>query len=142
MIDSGPALTMFNEGYREGVYLDSEGYPTTGYGYCLDSALVYHTVKEWHEAKFREMYQQAEVNYERYGFVLDPVRHAAVVDLLYNLGPTRFAKFIRFIAALRAQDWEAAANSLENSLWFRQVGRRGPRIINLIQHGRWDAINT
>jgi lysozyme len=141
-IDSGPALTMDNEGYREGVYLDSLGYPTTGYGFCLDSSLVYQSVKDWHEHKFREMYKRAETDCESYHFDLDPVRRAAVCDLLYNLGPNRFAKFYGFISALKAKDWEAAVHSLENSLWYKQVGRRGPRITNLIKHGNWDTINT
>ena len=140
MIDSGLALTMDNEGYREGVYLDSLGYPTTGYGFCLDSTMVYGSVKEWHQRKFYEMYSQAEANYEKYGFGLDPIRRAAVVDLLYNLGPTKFAKFHNFIAALRMRDWGSAVNSLEHSLWFKQVGRRGPRITKLIRDGRWDSL--
>ena len=133
---------MDNEGYREGVYLDSLGYPTTGYGFCLDSSLVYQSVKDWHEHKFREMYKRAETDCESYRFDLDPVRHAAVCDLLYNLGPNRFAKFFGFIAALRAKNWEAAVHSLENSLWWKQVGRRGPRITKLIRDGSWDVINT
>ena len=133
---------MDNEGYREGVYLDSLGYPTTGYGFCLDYSMVYNSVKEWHESKFREMYSQSEANYEKYGFGLDPVRRAAVCDLLYNLGPNKFAKFYGFIQALRDKDWSAAAGRLENSLWYKQVGRRGPRITKLIKYGSWDAMNT
>ena len=141
-IDSGPALTMDNEGYREGVYLDSLGYPTTGYGFCLDYSVTYKSVKEWHESKFREMYSRAEADYEKYNFGLDIVRRAAVVDLLYNLGPNKFSKFNRFITALRDRDFVAAVGSLENSLWYKQVGRRGPRITKLIRDGSWDVINT
>ena len=109
MIDSGIALTQDNEGYREGIYLDSLGYPTTGYGFCLDSSFVYSSVKEWHQRKFFEMYNQAEANYEKYNFGLDPVRRAAVVDLLYNLGPNRFSKFVNFISALRMPPYVIAA---------------------------------
>jgi GH24 family phage-related lysozyme (muramidase) len=140
MIDSGPALTMDNEGYSEGVYLDSLGFPTCGYGYCLDSNRVCKTVKEWHEQKFYENYQKAEEDYEAYDFGLDPIRRAAVVDLLYNLGPNKFSKFVGFHAALKMRDWLSACASLEHSLWFRQVGRRGPRICKLIKEGRWDVL--
>ena len=137
MIDSGPALTMDNEGYVEGVYLDSLGFPTCGYGYCLDSTKVCKTVKEWHEQKFRENYQEAEAHYEAYNFGLDPVRRAAVVDLLYNLGPNKFSKFIGFHAALRMKDWASAVSALEHSLWYKQVGRRGARIVGMIKTGQW-----
>ena len=137
MIDSGPALTMDNEGYREGVYLDSLGYPTTGYGFCLDYSVTYKSVKEWHESKFREMYSRAEADYEKYNFGLDIVRRAAVVDLLYNLGPNKFSKFIGFHAALRMKDWLSAVAALEHSLWYKQVGRRGNRIVGIIKTGQW-----
>jgi len=137
MIDSGPALTMDNEGYVEGVYLDSLGFPTCGYGYCLDSTRVCKTVKEWHEQKFRENYQEAEDYYEAYNFGLDPVRRAAVCDLLYNLGPNKFSKFIGFHAALRMKDWLSAVAALEHSLWYKQVGRRGNRIVGIIKTGQW-----
>jgi len=137
MIDSGPALTMDHEGYVEGIYLDSLGFPTCGYGYLLDHTLKYNSVKEWHEHKFRENYQQAEAKYETYEFGLDDIRRAAVVDLLYNLGPNKFSKFRGFISALRMKDWLSAASSLEQSLWFKQVGRRSMRIVGMIKTGQW-----
>ena len=140
MIDSGHALTMDNEGYVEGIYLDSLGFPTCGYGKLLDGRMVCNSVKEWHERIFYEEYAKAEAEYERLGFSLDPVRRAAIVDLLYNLGPNKFAKFHNFIAAIKMRDWLGAVNSLEHSLWFKQVGRRGPRITKLIKNGRWDAL--
>lgn len=140
MIDSGPALTKDHEGYVEGIYLDSLGYPSTGYGHCLDWSKTYQSVKAWHEDQFFLHYREAEENYEAYGFGLDPVRRAAVVDLLYCLGPNKFAKFHSFIAAMRMKDWNSAVNSLENSLWYRQVGRRGARITKLIKEGKWEVL--
>jgi GH24 family phage-related lysozyme (muramidase) len=140
MIDNGPDFTMNAEGYVEGIYLDSLGFPTCGYGYCLDSSMVCKEVKEWHDKKFRENYQHAEAIYETYNFGLDPVRRAAVIDLIYNLDANKFSKFRGFIAALKMRDWLAAAASLEQSKWWRQVGRRGPRIQKLIKTGRGDAL--
>jgi GH24 family phage-related lysozyme (muramidase) len=140
MIDNGPALTQDNEGYVEGIYLDSLGFPTCGFGKLLDGRMAYKSVREWHEKIFYEEYSKAEAEYEKMGFDLDSIRRAAVVDLLYNLGPNRFSKFNGFIAALKMRDWGSAVNSLENSLWYRQVGRRGPRITKLIKEGRWDVL--
>jgi hypothetical protein len=62
------------------------------------------------------------------------------VDLLYNLGPVKFSKFRNFSAAMKMKDFLAAAHHLEQSKWFKQVGRRGPRICNLIKEGRWETL--
>ena len=142
MIDSGPALTKNHEGYVEGVYLDSLGHPTTGYGLCLEPVLSFHTVKEWHEHKFQEEYAKAEKAYDTLGLDLDAVRRSAVVDLLYNLGLTKLLKFIGTLGALKMKDWLAAANHLENSAWYKQVGRRGKRICKLIRDGVWESLET
>jgi len=139
MIDSGPALTKFFEGYSESCYLDSLGYPTTGYGTLLKKQ-KFGSIKEWHEACFQEKYTEAEQLYESMGFDLDPVRKAAVCDLIYNLGPAGFAKFNETICLLKMKDYGAAAIHLEQSRWYKQVGRRGPKICNLIRTGRWDAL--
>ena len=140
MIDNGPALTKFHEGYDEGIYIDTLGHPTCGYGICLDPVNSYQSVKQYHERRFSEEYGKAEKEYEKLGFDLDDIRRAAVVDLLYNLGAFKFYKFRNFSAAMKMKDWLAAANHLENSLWYKQVGRRGPRICTLIRTGQWEKL--
>lgn len=68
---------------------------------------------------------------------LDAVRHAALVDMTFNLGASGLAKFRRFLAAMQAGDWPAAATELRNSKWWGQVGVRGPRIENMVLTGQW-----
>jgi GH24 family phage-related lysozyme (muramidase) len=136
----GRELTKGHEGYVEGIYLDSLGYPTCGYGHCLDWTKSYKTVKAYHEDKFREHYAQAEQDYLRLELDLDPVRAAAVKDLLFNLGYGKFIQFHATIRALRMKDYRQAAHQLEQSRWYKQVGRRGPRICKLIETGDWGAI--
>jgi lysozyme len=60
-------------------------------------------------------------------------RQVAIVDLVFNMGLSRFSKFVRTIQAIRSQQWDLAAKGLRESKWFRQVGDRGPKIINLIK---------
>lgn len=67
------------------------------------------------------------------GFDLYTVnRQAGIVDLLFNLGLTRFSRFVRTIDAIRQNDWATAAEQLRKSKWYTQVGLRGPGIVNLI----------
>lgn len=67
---------------------------------------------------------------------LDPVRQRAVVDLCFNLGPAGLAGFKQTLAALGRADYEDAADRLTDSLWYRQVASRGPRIVGMIRDGR------
>jgi lysozyme len=70
---------------------------------------------------------------------LSEVRQAAVLDLLFNLGPTRFAGFRNFIQAMSLNQYAWAAAELRDSKWFSQVGRRGPRIASMIRNDTWPS---
>ena len=66
---------------------------------------------------------------------LDPVRKKVVIDMRYNLGPTRFRQFRRMIAALARADYEAAAAEMVDSRWYQQVGERGRRLERMMRTG-------
>jgi len=66
---------------------------------------------------------------------LNVVRQRAFVDLRFNLGPGTFRQFKGMFAALNDRDYDAAADHLKASLWYRQVGRRGPRIVHMVRTG-------
>jgi lysozyme len=68
---------------------------------------------------------------------LSEVRQAACVDLMFNLGPERFAGFRNFIRAMHEKQYTWAAAELKDSRWFTQVGRRGPRIVSMIRSDNW-----
>ena len=48
-----------------------------------------------------------------------------VTDLIFNMGPTTFSKFVNTLKFINAQDWANASSNLQQSAWFHQVGRRG-----------------
>ena len=66
---------------------------------------------------------------------LDPVRKKAVIDMRYNLGPTRFRQFKRMIAALARGDYKAAAAEMRDSQWYHQVGNRSKRLVRMMESG-------
>lgn len=68
---------------------------------------------------------------------LNEVRQAAVLDLIFNLGETKFMKFSQFRMAMSVKDYPWAGEELRDSLWYRQVQRRGPRIVSMILTGEW-----
>jgi len=62
-------------------------------------------------------------------------RRNALVDFLFNVGRRTARTFERTNRAINRGDWEAAAQGFEKSLWFRQVGFRGPEIVKMIREG-------
>lgn len=57
-----------------------------------------------------------------------------VADMAFNLGLVSFLTFTTFIGLLKTQNFEGAADDLETTLWFKQVGTRGPKIQALIRN--------
>lgn len=68
---------------------------------------------------------------------LDPVRQAVIVELLFNLGLTRFKTFKKFIGFISEGRWVHAAGELKNSRWAEQVKGRADTLINMIKAGQW-----
>jgi lysozyme len=66
---------------------------------------------------------------------LDPIRKKVVVDMRYNLGPTRFRQFKRMIAALAAGDYKKAAAEMVDSRWYHEVGNRSKRLVKMMETG-------
>ncbi len=63
-------------------------------------------------------------------------RQVALLDLRFNLGPSRFRSFKRMIAAIIADDWKKASLEAQDSRWAFQVQRsRVDTIINQLAEG-------
>jgi GH24 family phage-related lysozyme (muramidase) len=56
---------------------------------------------------------------------IGPMRQAALIDMSYNLGATRFAEFDTFLGYVRNLDWINAASDLtNNTAWAKQLPNR------------------
>jgi lysozyme len=62
-------------------------------------------------------------------------RQNALVELAFNMGG-KLASFAHMLRAVNSDDWDRAADELQDSLWFRQVGRRGPRLVRTLRTGQ------
>ena len=56
----------------------------------------------------------------------------------FNLGLPKLKKFKKMKAALDANDYNKAADEMQDSLWFDQVKDRGPRMVNIMRNGFTD----
>ena len=123
-----------HEGQRVKPYMDTVGKITIGVGrnlsdkgltadevallldHDLDEALADCATFPWFEA-------------------LDAVRQRVLVDMRFNLGPTRFRAFKRMLRALSEQNYEWAATAMRESAWYRQVKARGARLVRMMRTG-------
>lgn len=66
----------------------------------------------------------------------DDVRTRVLIDLCFNMGIATLSSFKNTLAAVARKDWDAAADGLQASKWFKQVGKRGPRIVQMLRTGK------
>jgi lysozyme len=62
-------------------------------------------------------------------------RKAAIVDLVFNMGATTFLTFGPTISHIRAGEWGEVAKHLEGTKWYKDVKRRGPKVVKMIREG-------
>jgi GH24 family phage-related lysozyme (muramidase) len=144
-LDNFMAWTANWEGRRNKTYIDTMGHPTVGIGFNLDAqsaqaaieslGLDYNAVRsgaqlltdDQIDALFAQSLNQAIgdartiiQNFD----ALSPDRQVVVADMIFNLGLDGFSKFKQAIHAINSQDWPTAAQQMQQSSWFNQVGDR------------------
>lgn len=62
-------------------------------------------------------------------------RQWALIDFVFNVGITTARSFYNTNRAINRGDWQAAAEGLKKSLWYRQVGSRGETITEMVRNG-------
>ena len=137
MIDDSQVKQMIqdHEGYRPYVYYDSLGYPTGGYGHAfLPHSPISHDVAI---LLFEEDFNRAVEDYEKLGWKLGPVRRAVIIDMLFNLGLTKFYGFERMISAIEHGDYATAADEMLDSRWAKQVKSRAYRLASMMRTGEY-----
>ena len=60
-------------------------------------------------------------------------RQMVLVDMAFNMGRTSLSKFVRFIGAVHRGDWPDAADEMQASKWYKQVGSRGKTLERMMR---------
>lgn len=68
---------------------------------------------------------------------LDDVRQCVVIDMAFNLGRSRLSKFKKMLAAVRAGNYNTAADEMVNTLWYSQIGNRAARLEHMMRTGEY-----
>ena len=121
-----------HEGTVTEVYLDSLGNPTCGVGHHL--YIGSYVPLEVVDAFFDDDYKEALKNYKAYRFKdVNMARRTALIDMMFNLGKSRFLGFKKMITAIKNDDWQEAAEQAKDSRWYHQVGRRSRTIVEQLR---------
>lgn len=133
-------LIQRHEGKSLKLYKDSLGLYTIGYGRLLDPSMGGISDDEALYLLDNDI-AKAHVACGAYPWFakLSDAREAAMLDLMFNMGPKRLAGFVKFLTAMSKEDWNTAADELMNSKWYGQVGKRGPEIVALIRSETWPS---
>jgi len=129
-----------DEGIRESVYQDSEGYYTVGIGRMLDARRGGKLSRDEIELLLDNDIDRVTYRLGReYSWFSDlsDVRQEAMINMAFNLGLQGFGKFRNMIAAIERTDWIDAAREILDSRYARQVGDRAIRISEAMRTGQW-----
>ena len=123
-----------HEGKRQFPYTDTVGKISIAIGRNLtDVGLSETTIQQMFEEDLQKTLQFLEtLGWWR---DLDTVRQRAIADMTFNL-MGKILQFRGMIAALKAKDWNTAADHVRNSLFAQQTGQRAEDLATMIRTGQ------
>ncbi len=139
-------LTAEFEGFRASVYKCPAGYDTIGYGRNIESnplsveenkllkdgKVSKSVAMRWLKEELSRSYDSLHRNFKFFKS-LPLKKQGALVDMVYNLGFSKFKTFKNTLKEIELRDYEKAAQRLEASLWYKQVKNRGKVIVGFIR---------
>lgn len=124
-----------DEGIRFHAYRDTEGVITIGVGRNLESVGISEDEARYmFQNDLRRAHGECQRRIPIFPY-LDDDRQGVLVNMMFNLGPSRLATFKKFLAALDKRDFTAARDEMLNSKWRDQVGARAERLAEIMARG-------
>ena len=128
-------LLIKHEGLRLKPYRDTVGKLTIGVGRNLDDMGITRGEALYLLGNDINRVRLELIKIVGWFLTLGTVRQTVLIDMVFNLGITRFKRFKKLIRAIEARDWEKAATEMLDSRWARQVGRRATELARMMRDG-------
>jgi len=136
-----------HEGEVLEVYKDSLGYKTLGVGHLcqpndpeydwdIGTSVTQEVVDLYYEDDFKKHLDEAVHVYgseQAFYDLPEDIQHV-LVNMCFNLGGNRLSNFRNMLDACRKHEWERMAAEMEDSRWFKQVGRRSLELQALVRN--------
>ena len=129
-----------DEGCVNEIYTDHLGYPTFGIGHLIvesdpengqavGTAVSDDRVDAAFDADVKVVLSECKVLYPDFDDLPEEAQQI-IANMMFNLGRPRLSKFVGMKRGVDAKDWNAAADEMVDSRWYRQVGARAERLVN------------
>lgn len=121
-----------DEGFKGKAYQCTAGRLTVGYGHNIqDNPIPEHIASKLLDHDIGVAIRGCELLDWFYN--LSPVRKRVIINMMFNIGKGRLLGFKKMIAAIKASDWDEAANQMQDSNWYNQVGFRAVRLVSMMR---------
>jgi lysozyme len=138
-IDNLREQLKIDEGVKYEIYLDHLDLPTFGIGHLvlesdqeyeepIGSPVSEERVNECFERDVEIVLSDCETLYPDYYDLPEEVQQI-IANMMFNMGRPRLSKFKGMKRGVDAQDWNAAADEMVDSAWYRQVTNRADRLV-------------
>mgnify|MGYP001419971136 CR=1 FL=1 len=129
-----------DEGVVHEIYLDHLGYPTFGIGHLVIDSDPEHgqevgtpvsedRVIEAFDNDVQIVLADCERLYNDFNVLPEEVQ-LIIANMMFNMGRPRLSKFKGMKRGVDARDWNAAADEMVDSRWYRQVTKRAQRLVD------------
>tara|TARA_Y100001963_G_C6737898_1_gene427309 strand:- start:388 stop:831 length:444 start_codon:yes stop_codon:yes gene_type:complete len=132
-----------DEGVKYEVYLDHLGYATFGVGHLViesdpehgaevGTAVSESRVIEAFEQDCENVLRDCNILYEDFADLPEEAQQV-IANMMFNMGRPRLSKFKGMKRGVDSRDWNAAADEMVDSAWYRQVTNRADRLVERIR---------
>ena len=133
-----------DEGCMYEIYLDHLGYATFGighlvlesdpeYGWEVGSSVDTVRVHEAFEQDCENVLRDCNILYEDFDDLPEESQQV-IANMMFNMGRPRLSKFKGMKRGVDARDWNAAADEMVDSRWYRQVTNRADRLVERMRN--------
>lgn len=122
-----------HEGLRLKPYKCPAGKLSIGYGRNLEDCGI--TEEEAEELLINDLDKAEEDLRRNFAWAenIDRRKFYALVELVFNMGITRFKGFKKMLGACEKGEWSKASDELLDSLYAKQVGKRAKTLANILK---------
>ena len=129
-----------DEGCVYEIYNDHLGYATFGIGHLvtesdpeqgqsLGTPVSSDRVAEAFESDIQSVLRDCNILYSDFHNLPEEAQQI-IANMMFNLGRPRLSKFVGMKRGVDSQDWNAAADEMVDSRWYKQVTNRARRLVD------------
>ena len=132
-----------DEGVKYEIYNDHLGYATFGVGHLvlesdpehgseLGTPISESRVIEAFEQDCENVLRDCHILYEDFDDLPEEAQQV-IANMMFNMGRPRLSKFKGMKRGVDSRNWNAAADEMVDSAWYRQVTNRADRLVERIR---------